>query len=660
MGVDGACVGLLERGERLLGEDGARDGASAPLDEEREDGELGRRQRRQPPLDIAVRASRSSATPCQRTTRLGSSSTEAQPRTDAGDELLDPERLGDEVGGAELEGAQAVGQIGARGEDDDRAPGRDGGCCSRTSNPLWPGSIRSSTTMSYLSASMRRAPSAPSVDRSTSRPAPSRPRTMPGCGRRIVLDDEHADGRFGRHESKLSGLRAETGRGRRRLHGSATMRVRILALEGAPLTHALALPAHSPRSLPSRSPPAARRRRPPPGRAGPGSGDDGGADASSTLQTVSFQMQETVPAGGEMFDCQYVQLPDAKAWLVAAQHDYTPGSHHLLLYTTDLTSIPAGGGPDSGLLRGHGQQHHERRARRPLRRSDADRRRDLPAGRGSADERERGAHLPGALPQRERQRSRREGERGPHARHERRPTSSSRRGSSSSTIRSSTCLRGPRRRRRCAARSRATSPSSTRRRTTTRAASATARGTTRPPTSSRRRAFYTSDSWSSPDNAKLDDADQGRVAPALRVRLRQHGGYGGVLRRAERADERDVHVHRHVLPGDGAAHGLLPAEPGHVRDRGGDVQHDAELPPGVRRQGGARGRWAPGSRARLRADVLRRTAARRRPGSAHRVHELHGDNCKSQCSDATSSACTSCIATNCGTQYTACQSHTCP
>ena len=138
--------------------------------------------------------------------------------------------------------------------------------------------------------------------------------------------------------------------------------------------------------------------------AGPGSGDDGGADASSTLQTVSFQMQETVPAGGEIFDCQYVQLPDAKAWLVAAQHNYTPGSHHLLLYTTDLTSIPAGGGPGSGLLRGHGQQHHERRPRRPLRRSDADRRRDLSAGRRFADERERGAHLPGALPQRERQR----------------------------------------------------------------------------------------------------------------------------------------------------------------------------------------------------------------------------------------------------------------
>ena len=77
-------------------------------------------------------------------------------------------------------------------------------------------------------------------------------------------------------------------------------------------------------------------------------GDDGGlveagADSGS-LQTVSLSMQETVPANGEIFDCQYVQLPAAKEWLVAAKHDYTPGSHHLLLYTTDLTSIPEGGG----------------------------------------------------------------------------------------------------------------------------------------------------------------------------------------------------------------------------------------------------------------------------------------------------------------------------
>jgi hypothetical protein len=73
------------------------------------------------------------------------------------------------------------------------------------------------------------------------------------------------------------------------------------------------------------------------------SGDDGGAvDGGGSLVTVSYQMHATVPAGGEMFRCQYVQLPDTDAFMVGAQHDYTPGSHHMLLLTTDLTSIPAG------------------------------------------------------------------------------------------------------------------------------------------------------------------------------------------------------------------------------------------------------------------------------------------------------------------------------
>jgi hypothetical protein len=75
-----------------------------------------------------------------------------------------------------------------------------------------------------------------------------------------------------------------------------------------------------------------------------GGGDDAGATADSgSMLTAAFQMAETVPAGGEIFDCQYVQLPDVPAHMVAAQHDYTPGSHHMLLYTTALTSIPPGG-----------------------------------------------------------------------------------------------------------------------------------------------------------------------------------------------------------------------------------------------------------------------------------------------------------------------------
>src|SRR5580692_12340645 len=75
---------------------------------------------------------------------------------------------------------------------------------------------------------------------------------------------------------------------------------------------------------------------------GPGDdGSDGGADAGS-LVTASFQMSLDVPAGGEYFKCQMVQLPDAQAFMVKGQHDYTPGSHHMLLLETTLSSIPSG------------------------------------------------------------------------------------------------------------------------------------------------------------------------------------------------------------------------------------------------------------------------------------------------------------------------------
>ena len=90
-----------------------------------------------------------------------------------------------------------------------------------------------------------------------------------------------------------------------------------------------------------------------PASAGPG-GNDGGAADSGSLTTASFDMAATVPAGGEMFKCKYVQLPDVPAFLVAAKHDYTPGSHHMLLLTTSLTSIPAGGDQVTDCYEGNG------------------------------------------------------------------------------------------------------------------------------------------------------------------------------------------------------------------------------------------------------------------------------------------------------------------
>jgi hypothetical protein len=57
-----------------------------------------------------------------------------------------------------------------------------------------------------------------------------------------------------------------------------------------------------------------------------------------------FSMQSHVLAGTEAHTCQFVAAPThADGYVVAASHVYTPGSHHMLLFRTDLTSIPPGG-----------------------------------------------------------------------------------------------------------------------------------------------------------------------------------------------------------------------------------------------------------------------------------------------------------------------------
>jgi hypothetical protein len=54
-------------------------------------------------------------------------------------------------------------------------------------------------------------------------------------------------------------------------------------------------------------------------------------------------MQGTIPAGGEVFSCQFFATPNtASAFIVGGSHTYTPGSHHVELFRTDLGSVPAG------------------------------------------------------------------------------------------------------------------------------------------------------------------------------------------------------------------------------------------------------------------------------------------------------------------------------
>ena len=73
---------------------------------------------------------------------------------------------------------------------------------------------------------------------------------------------------------------------------------------------------------------------------GTDAGDDAGGDGFK--HDVVLSMSLTVPAGAELHQCQFVQVPaGADLNVVRIAHQYTTGSHHFLLYQTDLTSIPS-------------------------------------------------------------------------------------------------------------------------------------------------------------------------------------------------------------------------------------------------------------------------------------------------------------------------------
>ncbi|MGZ3449525.1 MAG: monooxygenase [Polyangiales bacterium] len=76
--------------------------------------------------------------------------------------------------------------------------------------------------------------------------------------------------------------------------------------------------------------------------------DAGATDSgASDLSTIKMQMDVTVPAGKEIFRCQMVKLPlaidgDPEIFVQSTAHDYTPGSHHYLVFRTTLTDVPTG------------------------------------------------------------------------------------------------------------------------------------------------------------------------------------------------------------------------------------------------------------------------------------------------------------------------------
>ena len=50
----------------------------------------------------------------------------------------------------------------------------------------------------------------------------------------------------------------------------------------------------------------------------------------------------TVAGSSEAFACTYVTMPSSPGFIVGGAHEFTLGSHHLLLYRTDLDAVPAG------------------------------------------------------------------------------------------------------------------------------------------------------------------------------------------------------------------------------------------------------------------------------------------------------------------------------
>jgi hypothetical protein len=62
------------------------------------------------------------------------------------------------------------------------------------------------------------------------------------------------------------------------------------------------------------------------------------------VSSVAFSISAHVKAGTEQYRCQAVTMPDDGGFVVSGSHTYTPGSHHVLLYRTDLTTVPDGMG----------------------------------------------------------------------------------------------------------------------------------------------------------------------------------------------------------------------------------------------------------------------------------------------------------------------------
>ncbi len=67
-----------------------------------------------------------------------------------------------------------------------------------------------------------------------------------------------------------------------------------------------------------------------------GCSDDGGDDS-----VLEFELSVDLEAASEVERCLLFRGPEVETFVIGGSHTYTPGSHHMLLFRTDLTEIPA-------------------------------------------------------------------------------------------------------------------------------------------------------------------------------------------------------------------------------------------------------------------------------------------------------------------------------
>jgi hypothetical protein len=71
----------------------------------------------------------------------------------------------------------------------------------------------------------------------------------------------------------------------------------------------------------------------------------GSADASADASGAHFTVAQHIAGGADFYRCSYLVVSNVETFLVGASHVATEGTHHLLVFRTDLTSIPDGSTP---------------------------------------------------------------------------------------------------------------------------------------------------------------------------------------------------------------------------------------------------------------------------------------------------------------------------